>query len=96
MLRLIQRGDPSAGSLSEPIWPPPAMAHRIVHPCNECGSPFYVSASPMASLCLECAHYLHGYPPCAHELVAGRCVNCGWNGAESALVARIKAAQRVR
>jgi predicted RNA-binding Zn-ribbon protein involved in translation (DUF1610 family) len=96
MLRLMQRGDPSAASSPESVWPPPAMAHRIVHACDECGSPFYVSASAMASLCPECAHCLYGFPPCAHELVAGRCVTCGWNGAESAFIARIKAARRGR
>jgi predicted RNA-binding Zn-ribbon protein involved in translation (DUF1610 family) len=96
MPRLVQRGDPSAASSSDSTQPAPAMGHRIIQTCDECGSPFYVSASHMASLCPECAYYLYGHPPCAHELVAGRCVSCGWNGAESAFVASIKAAQRPR
>lgn len=94
MLRLIQRGDPTAATSDEAAWPPPEMAHRVVHNCDECGSPFFVSASHMTSLCPECAHYLYGTPPCDHRMVAGRCTTCGWNGSVSAFVASIKATQR--
>ena len=96
MIRLIQRGDPEALSPGEDVWPPADMAHRLTHICDECGSPFYVSASHMASLCPECAHYLYGMPRCEHELVAGHCTTCGWTGAESPFVMSIKAAQRRR
>jgi predicted RNA-binding Zn-ribbon protein involved in translation (DUF1610 family) len=94
MIRLIQRGDPAAASPDQADWVPAVMAHRLTHTCDECGSPFYVSASQMASLCPECAHYLYGTPLCEHEFVAGRCTSCGWNGAESAFVSGIRTAQQ--
>lgn len=34
--------------------------------CDECGSPFFRDASPMAGLCAECAHQIYGLPPCNH------------------------------
>jgi hypothetical protein len=90
MVRLIQKGNPAAMAGSDNSLPP-TTAHRVTRTCDECGSPFFVSASHMASLCPECAHYLYGTPACAHELVAGHCTRCGWNGSESPFVARVKA-----
>jgi predicted RNA-binding Zn-ribbon protein involved in translation (DUF1610 family) len=90
MVRLIQKGDP-AGSEQER---PPLMSHRLTRTCDECGSPFYVSASYMASLCPECAHYLYDMPACAHVRLAGHCSTCGWDGTESRFVARLKGARR--
>ena len=58
--------------------------------CNECGSDYLSDRSPMASLCPECAHWLYGYPPCAHEFVNGRCSQCGWDGAVSAYVLELR------
>jgi predicted RNA-binding Zn-ribbon protein involved in translation (DUF1610 family) len=100
MLRLMQRGDPAAASFplgdDEAAWPPPEMAHRLVLNCDECGTRFYASESYMATLCPECAHYLHGYPACEHQLVGGRCLTCGWDGSHSPLIMNLKAALRRR
>jgi NMD protein affecting ribosome stability and mRNA decay len=51
--------------------------------CDECGSGFIRARSAMAGLCAECAHRLYGYPPCPHDVEAGRCVRCGWDGSVS-------------
>lgn len=51
--------------------------------CAECGSNFIMSASPMTGLCPEYAHQLYGYDNCNHQMQAGRCVHCGWDGAVS-------------
>lgn len=58
--------------------------------CDECGSPFISTASNMAALCPECAHWLYGSSNCDHQIVAGRCVRCGWNGAVSDYVKALK------
>lgn len=58
--------------------------------CDECGSDYNSARSPMASLCPECADWLYGYPPCAHEFVNGRCSRCGWDGAVSAHVLELR------
>lgn len=51
--------------------------------CDECGSGFNPAATRMAGLCAECAHRLYGYPACPHEMSAGRCMRCGWDGSVS-------------
>lgn len=95
MITLVQRGDPTAASDSgDQSWPPDDMAHRVTRTCDECNSSFFVSASHMAGLCPECAHYLYGYPNCAHDLVAGRCQKCGWDGSTSPFIASLKADAR--
>ena len=58
--------------------------------CDECASPFIGAASRFDGLCPECAHWLYGMPNCEHQIVAGRCVRCGWNGAESDYVKALK------
>lgn len=58
--------------------------------CDECGSPFIAQTSTMASLCPECAHHLYGTTACPHTFANGRCTRCGWNGAVSAYVTRVK------
>ena len=58
--------------------------------CDECGSPFVAEASPMASLCAECAHQIYATPPCDHTFAEGRCTRCGWNGKVSAYVENLK------
>jgi predicted RNA-binding Zn-ribbon protein involved in translation (DUF1610 family) len=94
VIRLLQRGsrEAAAGGLTAvgEAWPPAAMAHRVIRSCDECSSPFFVSASHMAGLCPECAHHLYGKPPCDHQMVAGRCQTCGWNGSVSPFVASVK------
>lgn len=94
MIRQLQRGDPEvAPSYLTPAptsWPPPGMEHRITRTCDECGSGYYASSSPMASLCPDCSHHLYGYPNCAHVMVAGRCETCGWDGSVSPYVASLK------
>lgn len=94
MLRQLQRSDSSAaaagltaGDDSVPIM---RMEHRVTNACDECGSSYFITASRMAALCPECAHYLYGYPACAHVMVAGRCESCGWDGSHSAYVAAIR------
>lgn len=62
--------------------------------CDECGSAYRNSASLMAALCPECAHQLYGYAACGHEMVAGRCRICGWDGSVSAYIASLKAAEK--
>lgn len=41
----------------------------------------------MASLCPECAHWLYGYPNCAHDFIVGPgkryCRRCGWDCSRS-------------
>lgn len=59
--------------------------------CDECGSLYYANASEMDSLCPECAHHLHGYANCDHEMVDGRCRKCYWDGSVSAFIAKLKA-----
>lgn len=54
--------------------------------CAECGSRFIVAVSPMSGLCPECAHQLYGYDNCNHQMQAGRCVSCGWDGSVSAFI----------
>jgi hypothetical protein len=51
--------------------------------CDECGSEYLATASQMSRLCPECAHWLYGYPRCAHEFSQGRCSKCGWDGSVS-------------
>ncbi len=51
--------------------------------CDECGSPFRVEASPMASLCPECAHILYRTEACSHSFIDGQCTKCLWNGSVS-------------
>ena len=51
--------------------------------CDECGSRFYASSSPMVSLCPECARRTYGTPPCPHVMVNDRCRICGWDGSVS-------------
>lgn len=58
--------------------------------CDECGSSFRAEAAKMAGLCAECAHWLYGYPACAHEFAEGRCVACGWDGSVSDYVRGMK------
>ncbi len=58
--------------------------------CDECGSVYRASKSQMAALCPECAHYLYGYPNCAHEFEHGRCVLCHWDGSVSDYVKTLK------
>ena len=48
--------------------------------CEECSSRYYSERSEMPSLCPECAHRLHGSPPCSHRFVDGRCELCYWDG----------------
>jgi hypothetical protein len=60
--------------------------HPEVRCCDECGSDYFAAASPMSQLCPECAHWLYGYPRCAHEFIGGRCFRCGWNGSVSEYV----------
>jgi predicted RNA-binding Zn-ribbon protein involved in translation (DUF1610 family) len=94
LIRLLQRGTGELAtelSSTRESWPNVAMAHRVVRGCDECGSPFYASASLMAGLCPECAHYLYGTPPCEHRMVAGRCETCGWDGSVSPFIAALKA-----
>ncbi len=59
--------------------------------CDECGSDYFAHTSQMLWLCPECAHWLYGYPPCAHEFVQGRCSKCGWDGAVSAYLRKLQA-----
>lgn len=59
--------------------------------CDECGSDYLAAASQMASLCPECAHWLYGYPRCAHEVRQGRCSKCGWDGSVSAYLRGLRA-----
>ena len=94
MIRLLQRGagEHRAAALTAAgqAWPSAAMAHRVVRVCDECGSGFFASASLMAGLCPECAHVLYGTPPCDHQMVAGTCETCGWDGSVSPFVASLK------
>lgn len=69
----------------------PAIEHPELETCDECGSAFVPAASRMASLCPECAHWLYGYPNCTHDMQAGRCAHCGWDGSHSVYVENIKA-----
>jgi hypothetical protein len=45
------------------------------------------TASQMARLCPECAHWLYWYPNCKHDYVVGPgkryCRKCGWDGSRS-------------
>jgi hypothetical protein len=59
--------------------------------CDECGSEYFRAASHMSQLCNECAHWLYGYPRCAHEFVQGRCSRCGWDGSVSAYLRGLQA-----
>jgi hypothetical protein len=54
--------------------------------CEECLSRYYSELSQMKSLCPECAHRLHGYPPCNHRFLNGRCELCYWDGSVSDFV----------
>ena len=58
--------------------------------CDECGSLFFKGSSQMMGLCPECAHVLYGYPNCDHHFQDGRCVNCYWDGSESAYIKSLK------
>jgi predicted RNA-binding Zn-ribbon protein involved in translation (DUF1610 family) len=58
--------------------------------CDECASPFLGETSRMESLCPECAHWLYGTPNCEHQIVAGTCARCGWNGSVSDYVKSLK------
>ena len=63
------------------------------HICDECGSEYFPSTSPMVRLCPNCAHYLYGYENCVHEFVEGRCRKCRWDGSTSAYVASVQESQ---
>ena len=58
--------------------------------CDECGSDYIATTSQMSQLCLECAHWLYGYPPCGHEFAGGRCLRCGWDGSVSAYLRKLQ------
>ena len=51
--------------------------------CDECGSGIFADRSPMAGLCVECAHRLYDYPACVHDSLEGRCRLCRWDGSQS-------------
>lgn len=59
--------------------------------CDECNSDYFAHTSRMRRLCPECAHWLYGYPTCAHEFVQGRCTQCGWGGSVSAYLRELQA-----
>ena len=54
--------------------------------CDECGSHYFAAASQMSRLCPECAHWLYGYPRCAHSFAGSTCSWCGWDGSASEYV----------
>ena len=60
--------------------------------CDECQSSYFTLSSKMASLCPNCAHKLYGYLNCNHHFTDGVCVECGWNGQESASVGWVELA----
>ena len=43
--------------------------------CVECKSEYFKASSKMVSLCVNCVHYLYGYPNCIHEFQDGNCKN---------------------
>ena len=94
MAKLMQRGDPRAASSGltgrGSSWPVDAVSAELDGHCDECGSAYAAAASVMAGLCPECAHHLYGCPACEHQMVAGRCTKCGWDGSVSAYVASLK------
>lgn len=61
-----------------------------VQRCDECGSDYLVTASQMSHLCVECSHWLYGYPPCEHVFVQGRCSRCGWDGSISQYIRNLR------
>ena len=66
------------------------IAEKELAVCDECGSLFLKGSSQMMGLCPECAHILYGYPNCDHHFQNGRCVNCYWDGSESAYIKSLK------
>ncbi len=66
------------------------MAEKELALCDECGSLFFKGSSKMMGLCPECAHVLYGYPNCDHHFQNGRCVNCYWDGSESAYIKSLR------
>lgn len=58
--------------------------------CDECGSDYFASTSPMLRLCAECAHWLYGYPHCVHEFSEMRCSRCGWDGSVSEFLSKVQ------
>lgn len=65
--------------------------HRELRCCHECGSDYLAASSQMSHLCPEYSHWLYGYPPCAHEFVAGHCSRCGRDGSVSAYLRKLQA-----
>ncbi len=61
--------------------------------CEECGSLFLQSSSPMKALCPECAHHLYGFPNCQHQFQNGRCIHCHWDGRKSEFLKRWRIGQ---
>jgi hypothetical protein len=59
---------------------------REVKRCDECRSDYFADSAKIGHLCPECAHHLYGYPTCAHNFLADRCVSCGWDGSRSTFV----------
>ena len=66
---------------------------RETQKCDECQSLYFVGTSQMAALCPKCAHYLCGYPNCAHDMQRGRCTKCFWNGSTSPFIRTLKQAE---
>ena len=72
------------------------MTKNKLSVCSECGSKYYEKASPMRSLCPECAHILYGYPPCEHNFVGKRCQKCYWDGSHSKYIKSLLEEQKNR
>lgn len=77
---MARRTSRSAGSGKTSILMHNKQDKKALNTCDECGSQYDATTSPMASLCPHCSHLLYDYPNCAHEFDKGRCIKCFWDG----------------